>query len=206
MGEIKTIGLERLVAHPDNPNKMSKANFAKLVRNIKMTGKYEPLVVRPMKGRGGYFQIINGHHRAEALRKLGKEKADAVVWDVDDEQVDILLTTLNRLGGRDVLSKKVTLMNRLSSAMGAEELAKLTSHTKKQIERLGDMSLPKVPAKPKAKFLKPIVFFVNEEQDIKIQKAIELAESKNSFKGIPKAERRARSLANIAECFVGEGE
>jgi hypothetical protein len=46
---IRSIGLDKLVAHPDNPNKMSKANLAKLVRNIERTSRYEPLIVRPCR-------------------------------------------------------------------------------------------------------------------------------------------------------------
>jgi ParB-like chromosome segregation protein Spo0J len=44
---VSRIAIDKLVAHPDNPNRMSKTNFAKLVRNIERTGRYEPLVVRP---------------------------------------------------------------------------------------------------------------------------------------------------------------
>ena len=35
---IQTIAIEKLIPHPDNPNRQSKANFAKLVRNIERTG------------------------------------------------------------------------------------------------------------------------------------------------------------------------
>ena len=96
---IHSIALDKLDFHPDNPNKQSKVNFAKLVCNIERTGRYEPFVVRPSPKKTGCFQIINGHHRYHALAKLGYEAADAIVWDVDDEQTDILLATLNRLGG-----------------------------------------------------------------------------------------------------------
>ena len=110
--------------HPDNPNRMSRVTFAKLVRNIGQTGRYEPLIVRRITDTQGHisenvtnlrrntyegdvYQIINGHHRWQALKKLGKETADAIVWDIDDDQTDILLATLNRLCGQDVLDKKL---------------------------------------------------------------------------------------------------
>ena len=88
---IQQIALYKLVAHPDNPNKMSVSTFAKLVRNIERTGRYEPLIVRRYRKRKGRFQIINGHHRFKAIKKLGHKSVDAIVWDVDDEQTDILL-------------------------------------------------------------------------------------------------------------------
>ena len=48
----------------------------------------EPLVVRRHPHERGRFQIIHGHHRFEALRTLGRAKAQAIVWNVDDEQTD----------------------------------------------------------------------------------------------------------------------
>ncbi len=48
---IQSIAIDRLIPHPDNPNRMSKANFDKLVRNIERSGRYEPLVVRPLPGK-----------------------------------------------------------------------------------------------------------------------------------------------------------
>ena len=83
---IHSIALDKLVGHPGNPNIMSSDKFGKLVRNIERTGRYEPLVVRPHPAKAGFFEIINGHHRSKALAKLGRERADCVVWDVDDAQ------------------------------------------------------------------------------------------------------------------------
>jgi len=202
---IQSIALDRLIAHPDNPNRMSSSSFAKLVRNIEQTGRYEPLIVRPyrekprhsrrgiaasrhcertkplalseahperdrrVKAEGvqesralvtpakagvqrhreeldsrlrgndravgvsrtaipandnenqesrienrGRFQIINGYHRWQALRQLGYRRADVIVWDVDDHQADLLLATLNRLVGSDELSRKISLLKKLS--------------------------------------------------------------------------------------------
>ena len=99
---IKTVPIEKLIAHPDNPNRMSDKTFAKLVRNIKKTGRYEPIIVRP---KGDSYEIINGHHRIKALQQLGIKTADIVIWDVNDNETDILLTTLNRLSGSDELEK-----------------------------------------------------------------------------------------------------
>jgi ParB-like chromosome segregation protein Spo0J len=100
--KIHRISLEKLHAHPDNPNSMSKETFAKLVRNIERTGRYEPIVIRQ---KDTSWQIINGHHRVKALRQLGYKTADCLVWDVDDHETEILLATLNRLGGSDTLEK-----------------------------------------------------------------------------------------------------
>jgi len=200
---VQSISLDRLIAHPDNPNRMSKGNFSKLVRNIERTSLYEPLIVRRQPGQGEYFQIINGHHRLEALRKLGYAAADCVVWDIDDEQVDVLLATLNRLCGSDILDKKLILLRRLNEKMRAQELARLLPLNRKQIERLANLKLPALPVKAGGMcFAVPLVFFVNESQRRIIEEAILKAECTEKEKS--KAQRRAEALTKVAEKYLTE--
>jgi ParB-like chromosome segregation protein Spo0J len=202
---IRTISLEKLVDHPDNPNRMSKANFAKLARNIERTGRYEPLVVRPCPGKPGLFQIINGHHRRLALKKLGYKTAQAVVWDVDDRLTDVLLATLNRLAGSDILEKKLALLTRLSRRMQISELAKLLPQTATQLRRLTSLKIPAAPASPDSKpFAAALVFFVSDTQLKIIEKAmsviIESCNPKN------RAAARAAALAHLARNFLENSE
>ncbi len=197
---VSRIALDRLVAHPDNPNRMSKTNFAKLVRNIERTGRYEPLVVRPCPQRNCHscpasvcgvnssrnpdddiascFQIINGHHRWRALRELGYKTADAIVWDIDDQDADILLATLNRLGGSDILEKKLALLKRLNQRMEVGKLAKLLPLRAGQIERLTELMISdcrKAIENRKSQILNPLVFFLNDKQQKIIENALSLA-------------------------------
>jgi ParB-like chromosome segregation protein Spo0J len=198
--EIRRVALDKLVPHPDNPNLMSRANFAKLVRHIERTGRYEPLVVRPHPERAGDFQIINGHHRCEALRQLGHETADVVVWDASDEETAILLTTLNRLGGRDVLDKKLALLRRLRQRMLIPELARLLPQTRSQLERLtARRLLPPTRMRTADAPAIPLVFFVDESQRSAIEEALSLAGE--SLQTQPKAIKRAAALAHIARDF-----
>ena len=204
---IQSIALDKLDFHPDNPNRQSKVNFAKLVRNIERTGRYEPLIVRPCpsvrtpkEGKAGYFQIINGHHRRQALAKLGYETADCIVWDIDDEETDILLATLNRLGGSDELVKKLKLLERLNKRIEAGKLAKLLPQTARQIERLTNFKMPSAPAKINAKcFVNPLIFFVNDSQQERIEKALSLVEEPKAE--MTKAAKRAAALTHIAGYF-----
>jgi ParB/RepB/Spo0J family partition protein len=202
--QMQSIVLDKLVAHPDNPNRMSKANFAKLVRNIRQTGKYEPLIVRPCPGDAERFQIINGHHRAKALQELGYTHADVLIWDIDDRQTDILLATLNRLHGSDMLEKKLALMKKLSSQMQAKQLARLLPQTARQLERLANFSslrdkLPKAPAAPKP-LAAPCVFFLSDEQLADVEDALFLAQLDCRQK--TKAAKRAAALTEIARFFL----
>jgi ParB-like chromosome segregation protein Spo0J len=196
---IQSILLDKLIAHPDNPNRMSDATFGRLVRNIERTGRYEPIVVRPHPEKGNYFQIINGEHRCKALAKLGYKTADCIVWDIDDEQTDILLATLNRLGGTDELGKKLELLKRLNKRMESGELAKLLPQTAKQIERLTNLKMPSMPAEAKS-FSNPMVFFVNDSQQEEIEKALSSVEDMRSEK--TKAAKRAAALTHVAEGYL----
>ncbi|UCE49403.1 MAG: ParB-like nuclease domain-containing protein [Phycisphaerales bacterium] len=202
---VRRIALDRLVAHPCNPNKMSRANFKKLIRNIEQNGRYEPLVVRPCPQRPGFFQVINGHHRMRALTTLGHKNADVVVWDVDDNQTDILLATLNRLNGSDDLSKKLALLKRLNEKMGSRELAKLLPQTAKQIDRLTDLRLPAAPVElTREDILYPLVFLLRCDQRPIIEKALSVAAQRQSEQN--KAKRKAAALVEISRYFIDSYE
>lgn len=195
---VTSIPIDKLIAHPGNPNRMSKRNFARLVRNIERTGRYEPLVVRR---QGDGFQIINGHHRCRAIKQLGYGTADAVVWDVNDAEADILLSTLNRLGGSDVLEKKLALLERLNRKMHAREMAKLLPFTRSQIERLKNLKVPSAPANISVKsFAAPMVFFLSDDQQKIVARA--LASVRESRNEKTKAAGNAAALTYIAQRFI----
>jgi hypothetical protein len=199
--KIRHIALGRLVPHPDHANRMSRAAFRKLMHHIKETGCYEPLVVRQHPQQRGCFQIVHGHHRFEALRRLGHEAAQAIVWNVDDEQTDILLSTLNRLTGRDLLDRKLTVLRRLCAKRPLRELAKLLPQTRGQLERL--TAAPPLSSTARRKvyaFAVPMVFFVSENQQAIIESVLAavVADSQETTK----AARRASALTQIARCFA----
>jgi hypothetical protein len=204
--KIRRISLDRLVPHPGHPNRMSRATFEKLVRNMERTGRYEPLVVRPCPGRRGFFQIINGHHRCEALRTLGYKTAEAVVWNVDDEQTDLLLAALNRLGGRDTLDKKLALLRRLSVGISLRTLAQLLPQTRGQLERLVNAKWPAGPPARKSRaFATPIVFFADEAQERLVAQALAQA-AVGLPEGLTRAAQRTAALARLARRFLDQRE
>jgi ParB/RepB/Spo0J family partition protein len=201
---IVTIEIEKLMAHPDNPNRMSQGNFAKLVRNIKRTGRYEPIVVRPHPQKKDCFEIINGHHRCWAMAKLGYKEADCVVWEVDDEEADILISTLNRLCGTDDLGKKLAILKRMSKRMEAGELSKILPQTKKQIQGLVNFKLPaRLGQVTSGELLivsrNPMVFFLTDEQKGVVEEALSAVEADDEK---TKAIRKANALTYIAKSFL----
>lgn len=204
--QLSVIAINNLVAHPDNPNVMSGDKFRKLVRNIERTSLYEPIIVRPHPQDEGKYQIINGHHRVKALEKLGKKEANCLVWDVDDKQTAILLTTLNRLSGTDDPAKKNELLRKLKERFDTAELAKLLPNTAKQIEQLTNLKLNAVRCPlPAAQFAVPLVFFVTNRQQEIVENALSSIENQVSRNGFTKTQRRAEALTRIAERFLTTG-
>lgn len=207
VNKVQSIALDKLVAHPDNPNRMSKAKFAKLLRNIERTGRYEPLVVRPCPQKPDCFQVINGYHRWRALRELDYKTAEALVWDVNDQDTDILLATLNRLGGSDVLDKKLALLKRLNKSAfdgRTAKLAKLLPQTSSQIKRLTGLKISdcrKTVENRQPQILNPLVFFLNDKQQEVVAKAMSAAMSEVE-ENRTKALKNAAALTYIAQEFI----
>ena len=199
--QIEAIKLEKLKAHPDNPNRMSKANLCKLIANIERTGMYEPLIVRPHPETKDCYQIINGHHRCKALKHLGYKTADAVVWDVDDEQVNILLITLNRLQGSDQLGKKLELLKKLKAKIKPAELCRFLPQSKSQINKLTclEESLSTIKV-TQTNFAEPIVFFLDEKQKDIVENALAISQTSSTQKS--KAARRADAIVKVAADFI----
>ncbi len=214
--KILQVPLDRLLPHPGNPNHMSRPVFARLVRNIKQTGLYEPLIVRPAPDRKDFYQIIHGHHRCQALRQLGHDTANVIVWNVDDEQTDIFLATLNRLEGRDLLDKKLTLLRRTVRRTPACELAKRLPYTATQIERLTAKAPGRVPGRKTGAnvFAIPMVFYVSAEQQRAIEDALNAAQSApigispggGGVTSNSRSAKRSLALAQIAGAFVNRRE
>jgi len=198
--KVCQLSMDELVDHPDNANQMSKANFTRLLGNIERSGRYEPIVVRPHPQQQGKFQIINGHHRRRALAKLGYEKADAVVWNVDDEETDILLSTLNRLTGRDILDKKIKILKRLSARRQATDLSKILPQKAKQIERLTNLKGPTLPARQQSETMATaMVFFVSSQDKALVSKALESAADEHAD---TKAAANASGLVEMARHYL----
>ncbi len=198
MSEIESIELGRLVEHGDNPNRMSRENFRKLVGHIERSGRYEPLVVRRIGDEGGY-QILNGHHRFRALGELGYERADCVVWDVSDEEADVLLLSLNRLGGSDILGKKVEILRRLGERIGVRELAGLLPESAKGIERLIDIYNGGVRVEVEGeREVYAEVFFVEKDEQRLLERALLLAGGDGSSRAL----RRAAGLLKLVRGFI----
>ncbi len=211
---LRWVPLEALEPHPENANRMPDRLLAKLKRHVQRTGRYEPLLVRPLparherrpegrrgvrprqdSGRPGHrasetehrYQVLNGHHRARVLKELGHTHARCDVWDVDDEEARVLLATLNRLEGRDDPSARADLVARLAKGRSAEELAALLPEPPDAVERL--LALAKPPPDPLSPEalplpLRPMTFFLTDGQYEVVSAALRKADDVGGRAGV----------------------
>jgi len=193
---IVQIGIKKLLPHPANPNQMTEKSFAKLVCHIAQTGNYEPVIVRRHPSRDGFYQILNGHHRAKAIGMLKGKTADCIIWDVSDKRALILLATLNRLSGKDNVRRRADLISELSGKFSSKELADILPESKKAIEKLKTISSLKPALVLKDyKPLVPTVFMLDAEQKSLVEKSIK--EALDPGQGANYAQRRAWALVEV---------
>jgi ParB/RepB/Spo0J family partition protein len=189
--------LSKLYPHPGHANRLSKPKFATLLRHLERSGQYEPLVVRRHPSAAGAYQILNGRHRARALKQLGLHRADCVVFDADDAQAALYLLSLNRLCGRDNVYKKAKLIERLCRDRSSRDLAKWVPDSKTAIEKLNalsqDQPLPKTAAD--TPFRIPMTFFMTQAQHDVVAAALARA------KTAPHAQR-IDTLTAIAQAYL----
>jgi len=96
--EIQSVPLERLYPHPDNPRLQLREDVVQqLAAEIGRVG-FRPehaVLVRPF---GDGWQLVSGHHRAEAARRAGLIEVPAWVRDMDDDEAFMQLVLSNTQG------------------------------------------------------------------------------------------------------------
>lgn len=211
------MAVEELIGHPRNTNVMPAELFAKLKGHIGRSGRYPVLVVRSLgcsqrfADKAGRLQILDGHHRLKALKKLGCKKVRVDNWgDLTDCEADILVATLNRLEGQDDPDKRAVLLAELQENMdlSSEQLAEMLPETLEELEKLLALNdLPAELAEPDGEQLAlPWTVFATVEQIVVIEEAIAVAEECD-----PPRERgdtpQGRALCMVAGSFLqGRGQ
>ncbi len=167
--------LHRLHPHPLNSNVMPEPLLAKLAVHIGRTGRYPPIIVRPYESD---YQILDGHHRVEALRRLEHTEAQCDVWEVDDAEGAVLLATLNRLQGSDDPLRRSALLDHLRQRGGrsVQELAKLLPEDRPRLEKLLSLRAPpRLAARPQPLGEMPVAvhFFLLPDQRAVLERRLE---------------------------------
>ena len=91
-----TIKLEDLVPFKDHPYKViENGSMTELAKSIAEYGVLNPLLVRPLEGEDGKYEIISGHRRYFAAQKLGMRKVPCTVHFIDRDAATVMMVDSN---------------------------------------------------------------------------------------------------------------
>ncbi len=207
-GRLVRVPLDRLHPHPKNANRMDETFLAKLAANIEREGNYPPLIVRPHPRHAGDYELLDGHQRWEALRRLGAPDARCYMWPCDDATALVLLATLNRLEGQDDPLLRAELLRELMAVASPEELAALLPEDASALRNglaLLDLDVDALLAELQhaagdGDGLRAITFAVTTEDEAAIEEAVRATATDLEGKN-----RRGRALGAVARAYL-EGQ
>lgn len=85
---VQTLKLENLIPNPYQPRKkFDKRALNDLTESIKVSGVFQPIIVRQPNKKENKFEILAGERRFRASKAAGKETIPAIVRDATDEQM-----------------------------------------------------------------------------------------------------------------------
>ena len=90
------IKLEDLVPFKDHPYKVIEdESMIEPTESIAEHGILNPLLVRPLEGEDGKYEIISGHRRYAAAQKLGMRKVPCTVHFIDRDAATVMMVDSN---------------------------------------------------------------------------------------------------------------
>ena len=102
---VISIPIEKLKPFENHPYKViDNEDMQSLVESIKSQGVFTPITVRPIDNRE--YEIISGHRRVFACKKLGVEFVPAFVKEMSREEAIIVMTDSNLHRDRLLPSEK----------------------------------------------------------------------------------------------------
>ena len=102
---IQEISIDKIDTFPDHPYKvLDDGDMEQLAESIRAKGLITPLLVRKMYH--GRFELVSGHRRLFACRKLGMDKVTCEVRDMSKEEAIITMVESNFQRDRLLPSEK----------------------------------------------------------------------------------------------------
>lgn len=133
-----TVRTDRLVprySRETDPNKMTDAEFAKLVALLRANGCLTAITVRRIDDRPGFWLVVDGHHRLWAAQVAGIEELPVVV-EHTGKDVRALGLGLNHVRGREDLRVVAGELRDLTALLGTSDVALLTGYAQDEIADL----------------------------------------------------------------------
>lgn len=91
---VQNIAVSDLRPFKNHPFKVIKGEeMEKMIESVRQFGVITPAVARPLSG--SKYEIVSGHRRLEACRKLGIETMPVVVREMTDDEAIIAMVDTN---------------------------------------------------------------------------------------------------------------
>jgi hypothetical protein len=130
MSEVRTVPIEALGTDSRFQVRLGglrEAHVRSLVEALRSGAELPPLVVKP-SGESGRFLIVDGQHRAEALRRIGAKFAKVTVQDDADLWTSFQLNQLHGLPlSLDEKKRMVRWLKERNPQLSVREIARMTS-------------------------------------------------------------------------------
>ena len=94
--QITEISISKLHPFEGHPYKvLDDAEMDELTESIREHGIMSPLLVRPLEGSPGEYEVISGHRRLHAARRAGLETVPAFIREIDRDAAAVELVDSN---------------------------------------------------------------------------------------------------------------
>lgn len=133
---VRELPIEMLHPNPFQPRtRFDDKTIAELAESIRDHGIMQPILVRPMKGRNGEYEIIAGERRWRAAQKAQQHRIPVVVRTIDDTEA-LELALIENVQRED--------LSPIEEARGYQRLADEFGHTQAKIAKVVGKSRPHI--------------------------------------------------------------
>ncbi len=133
---VREIPIELIRRNPDQPRtRFDEAELEELATSMRQRGVLQPILVRPLRGTPGEYQIVAGERRWRAAQKAGLTALPAMVRELgDNDALEIALVENIQRSDLDPL-EEATAYNALMSVTGRtqEEVAAVVGKSRPHV-------------------------------------------------------------------------
>lgn len=135
MSFVQDIPVDMVEPNPFETRYTESSLIDELAQSIKSQGQLEPVAARPHPSIRGRYQLIYGHRRLAAIRKIGNSRIRAEIRDADDRSM-LQIALVENLQRKDLTDyEKGLLFLRLADEFGMtyEEIGSIVGKSKQLV-------------------------------------------------------------------------
>ena len=134
-GTVLALPCRKLVEHPLRLAYYNQTHLEALTASIKSNGLLEPILAQPLED--GNYQILNGHYRVRAVRRLRHKTILGHIYPCDQRRALVIFCTSNLVTKSLSALEEAMMMNGLIKEGGFSlaEVGELWGHSKSWVSR-----------------------------------------------------------------------